>query len=57
MTEPIPKELFRILACPICKSDLQYTKDKKFLICVKCKEVYPIRKGIPVLMPGKKLAE
>ena len=51
--EPIPKDLFDILACPLCKADLEYTKDKKWLLCSKCGEKYPIREGIPVLLPPK----
>ncbi len=52
--DPIPKELFNILACPLCKSDLKYNKAKTKLICVKCEANYPIREGIPVLIPPKK---
>lgn len=47
MTDPIPKELFDILACPICKSNLVYSKDKKFLVCTVCKIKFPIKEGIP----------
>ncbi len=53
MGEPLPKELFDILACPVCKGNLKYTADKKGLLCAKCKETYPIREGIAVLMPKK----
>ena len=53
MKEPILKELFDILACPICKADLRYTKDKKSLVCSKCSKKYPIKEGIPVLLPEK----
>jgi len=49
--DPIPKELFDILACPICKVDLKYNKDKTGLICTKCKFEYPIKDGIPILLP------
>ena len=51
--DPIPKDLFAILACPLCKADLRYNKDKTMLICVKCNKKYPIQKGIPVLLPQK----
>ena len=50
---PIPKDLFEILACPLCKADLEYTKDKKGLICSNCNAKYPIEDGIPVLLPPK----
>ena len=53
MKEPIPREIFDILACPLCKSDLTYTKDKKNLVCVKCKRKYPIKEGVPILLPDK----
>ena len=49
--EPIPKELFDILACPLCKAELEYTKGKKGLLCAGCGAKYPIKEGIPVLMP------
>ncbi|MBL7055269.1 Trm112 family protein [Candidatus Woesearchaeota archaeon] len=50
MADPIPKELYDILACPLCKSDLKYTKDKKGLMCTKCNKKYPIKEGIPILL-------
>ena len=34
--DPLPKELFDILACPVCKADLKYNKEKTKLICTKC---------------------
>ena len=51
--DPIPKDLFDILACPLCKADLEYTKGKKGLSCSGCGAEFPIKKGIPVLMPQK----
>ena len=52
--DPIPKDLFDILACPLCKGDLEYTKDKKGLVCSKCGTKYPIDNGIPILLPPNK---
>jgi len=51
MKEPLPKDLFDILACPVCKKNLKYTNDKKRLLCSNCKKKYPIRDGIPILLP------
>lgn len=45
----IDKELLKILACPRCKSDLNYDKNK--LVCVKCKKVYEVKDDIPILLP------
>ena len=44
----IDKELLDILACPICKSEIQLKGNK--LICQKCRKYYPIRDGIPVML-------
>lgn len=52
--EPLPEELFKVLACPVCKGNLKYTEDKKALECPKCKVKYPIKEGIPVLLPPEK---
>jgi uncharacterized protein len=48
--DPIPENLFNILACPICRSNLRYSKDKKGLVCVKEGHKYPINQGIPVFL-------
>lgn len=53
------KELMDILACPICKSDLQLniTEEKNGdvisgnLYCRKCDHNYPITESIPNLLP------
>jgi uncharacterized protein len=51
--EPLAKELFDILACPTCKGDVVYNDDKTALVCAKCKVDYPIKDGIPVMLPQK----
>ncbi|MCK5283143.1 MAG: Trm112 family protein [Nanoarchaeota archaeon] len=50
MKEPISKELYDILVCPDCKAKLSYTKDKKALVCKKCKKTYKIEDNIPILL-------
>ena len=49
--DPIPKELFDILACPLCKAGLKYNKEKTKLECSKCKKEYDIKDGVPILLP------
>lgn len=49
--DPLPKELYDIIACPDDKGELRYTTDKKGLKCQTCKFVFPIREGIPILLP------
>lgn len=50
MQYQISKDLYEILACPACKSDIRYSNDKKSLICDKCKKIYNIKEGIPILL-------
>jgi len=53
------KELMKILACPVCKGDLELTVTKEqkqeiisgTLYCRKCNERYPIEDTIPNLLP------
>lgn len=60
--ELVSKELMSILACPTCKGDLKLIdlrskKGKKEkgiegkLVCIKCKNEYSIKEGIPILLP------
>ncbi len=44
------KELLEILACPLCKKDVKVVKEGDGLQCVKCKRIYPVRYGIPVML-------
>jgi len=53
------KDLMDILACPMCKGELELTIDQEegdevirgSLFCSKCSERYPIEEGIPNLLP------
>jgi uncharacterized protein YbaR (Trm112 family) len=47
---PISKELLDILACPLCKEEVQLTPDGRGLKCVKCRRVYPVRDDIPIML-------
>jgi hypothetical protein len=44
----IDEELLKILACPLCKTDVILKDDR--IVCTKCKRRYPIREGIPVML-------
>jgi uncharacterized protein YbaR (Trm112 family) len=45
----ISKELLDVLACPDDKAELELNKDK--LICKKCKRIFNIEEGIPIMLP------
>ncbi len=44
------KKLLSILACPVCKGDLKYDREKQELICKNDGIAFPIRDGIPVML-------
>ncbi len=50
MESPISKELLDILACPKCKGDVYLNEEKDGLVCERCRLVYEIREGIPVML-------
>jgi uncharacterized protein len=46
----ISQELLDLLVCPVCKTPVKMTADEKGLRCSKCRIVYPIRDGFPVMI-------
>ena len=46
----IHPELLEILACPKCKGDIRLSPSQDSLICDRCKLVYEIRDGIPIML-------
>ncbi len=52
MTEPDPK-LLEILVCPLTKTTLVYDREKQELISKAAGLAYPIRGGVPIMLPGE----
>ncbi len=46
----LSKELLDILACPKCKGNIYLNKNEDGLICDKCRLLYEIRDGIPIML-------
>lgn len=44
------KKLLDILACPVCKSGLNYLKEQQELVCMPCRLAYPVRDDIPIML-------
>jgi len=44
------KKLLDILACPACKSSLNYLKEQQELVCIPCRLAYPVRDDIPIML-------
>ncbi|HEX3431383.1 MAG TPA: Trm112 family protein [Rhizomicrobium sp.] len=52
MSEPDPK-LLEILVCPLTKTTLIYNRERSELISKAAGLAYPIRNGIPIMLPGE----
>ena len=47
------KKKINDIICPNCKTDKKLKFKNKLLVCKKCKEVYPLFRGIPVMLTKK----
>jgi uncharacterized protein YbaR (Trm112 family) len=47
----IDPRLLEILVCPLTKSILEYDSEKQELISRPARLAYPIRDGIPIMLP------
>lgn len=46
-------KLLELLVCPITKGALQYDAENSELISQKAKLAYPVRGGIPIMLPSE----
>jgi len=55
----IDPKLLEILVCPITKTTLEYDRERQELVSRAAKLAYPIRDGIPIMLPeeARKLDE
>ncbi|MDX9690169.1 MAG: Trm112 family protein [Proteobacteria bacterium] len=56
MEQPIRKaspKLLEILVCPVCQGPLRYDAEKQELISTQASLAYPIREGIPIMLPDE----
>jgi uncharacterized protein len=49
--DSVDPKLLEILVCPLTKGPLEYDRDKQELISRSAKLAYPIRDGIPIMLP------
>ncbi len=47
----IDPKLLELLVCPLTKSSLDYDSERQELISRQAKLAYPIRDGIPIMLP------
>ena len=54
MSDPRPDpKLLEILVCPVTKGQLSYDAEKHELISKNARLAYPIRGGIPIMLPDE----
>jgi uncharacterized protein len=49
--DTVDPKLLEILVCPLTKGPLEYDAEKQELISRSAKLAYPIRDGIPIMLP------
>ena len=49
----IDPKFLELLVCPLTHVTLDYNAGSSELICKKSKLAYPIREGIPILLPSE----
>jgi hypothetical protein len=50
--ETDPK-LLEILICPVTRTTLRYDREKQELVSKAAGLAYPIRAGVPIMLPGE----
>jgi uncharacterized protein len=46
----IDSKLLDILACPVCRGDVEYDAKDAKIRCVDCKKEYEVKEGVPVML-------
>ncbi|MBP01863.1 MAG: hypothetical protein CMM25_03500 [Rhodospirillaceae bacterium] len=49
----VDKKLLDILVCPVTKQPLEYDKDKQELLSKTAGLAFPVRDGIPIMLPDQ----
>ena len=53
MEIPLDPKMLEMLVCPLTRGNLEYDKDNNELISRKAALAYPVRDGIPILLPSE----
>ncbi len=46
-------QLLSLLVCPVTRQVLEYDRERHELVSKSAKLAYPIRDGIPIMLPGE----
>jgi uncharacterized protein YbaR (Trm112 family) len=50
---PVDPKLLEVLVCPVTKEALIYDREKEELVSRKAGLAYPIRNGVPIMLPDE----
>lgn len=53
MTQTVDPRLLEILVCPLTHALLRYDAEKQELISDQARLAYPVRDGIPIMLPDE----
>lgn len=51
MSQDVDPRLLEILVCPLTQGPLDYDREKAELISRRARLAYPIRDGVPIMLP------
>ncbi len=49
----VDPRLLEVLVCPLTKTTLRYDRERQELISDAAKLAYPIREGVPIMLPDE----
>jgi len=49
----IDAKLLELICCPLTKGMLSYDAERKELVSLSAKLAYPVREGIPIMLPSE----
>lgn len=53
ISKTIDPRLLEVLVCPLTKTNLRYDREKQELISEAAKLAFPIRDGVPIMLPDE----
>ncbi len=53
MSSTVDPRLLEVLVCPLTKTQLRYDRERQELISEAAKLAFPIRDGVPIMLPDE----
>ncbi|MGB0086952.1 MAG: Trm112 family protein [Rhodomicrobiaceae bacterium] len=53
MSKSVDPRLLEVLVCPVTKTQLRYDREHQELISEAAKLAFPIRDGVPIMLPDE----